>query len=431
MWPQNTRESMRFRKSSSYRVRVTQQEIVRKAMKPLITAPATLFAVARRSAKDLESALSALSPMNIRRSNNKTSSREVPKEIVTTSTEDSVDCSAVTVSTLSRADTIVINARRKQGILLELMIEFQACCRRYSAQRKYKKFRGAVFQLQRKFLRVPLVKNDAESIDWRQRRAVLMQRHARAYLARVYARRRLTAIGLIQRWYRGETVRRSFRRLKHASIMAQNLVRGRLARFAFDLVRNLVSKVQARARGMQVRKRVTALFQRQIGLYKKQIFSLWQTTHTALSFRTKLWPCFAIGTGFLRIRVAELELVRLWKALGIGPKGIEEHSVSEEKSAPLGVDSAVFCHCVKIMKMMENDLLPESSVTLQSSIKFEEAERQQIYIRLDEWQSVEKDPQKIYSTFGIPSVEKKKKVLLSNLICKLMTFLCYESNFLL
>jgi len=174
------------------------------------------------------------------------------------------------------------------------------------------------------------------------------------------------------------------------------------------------------------------LFQRQMPLYQKQIFSLWQTAHTALSFRTKLWPCFAIGTGFLRVRVAELELVRLWKALGISPKGNEEHSVREEKSAQLGVDSTVFCHCMKVMKMMENDLLPESSsVTLQSFIKFEEAERQQIYVRLDEWQSVEKDPQKIYSTFGIPSVEKKKKVLLSNLICKLMTFLYYESYFLL
>jgi hypothetical protein len=104
--------------------------------------------------------------------------------------------------------------------------------------------------------------------------------------------------------------------------------------------------------------------------------------------------------------------------------------VCEEKSAQLGVDSMVFCHCLKIMKMMDNGLLPESSsVTLQSSMKFEEAERQQIYVRLDEWQSAEKDLQKVYSTFGIPIVEKKKKVLLANLICKLMTFLCYGSYF--
>lgn len=422
---------MRFRKSSSYRVRVTQQEIVRKAMKPLITAPATIYAVAKRSAKDLESVLAALSPMNSSRSNQRASCREVPEAIMTTSTEASVD-SAVTVSTLSRADTIVMNARRKQGILLELVIEFQACCRRYLAQSKYKKFRRAVFQLQRKFLHVPLVKNDAEIIDWRERRAVLMQRHARSYLARVHARRRLAAIGLIQRWCRGETVRRPFRRLKHATILAQKLERGRRARFVFDLVRNLVSKVQARARGMQVRKRVTALFQRQMPVYKKQIFSLWQTAHTSLSFRTKLWPCFALGTGFLRLRVAELELVRLWKVLGINPKKNEEQSVRKEKSAQFGVDSMVFCHCMKVMKMMENDLLLESSsVTFQSSHKFEEAERQQIYVRLDEWQSVAKDLQKIYSTFGIPGVEKKKKVLLSNLICKLMTFFCYESYFLL
>jgi hypothetical protein len=287
-----------------------------------------------------------------------------------------------------------------------------------------------VVQLQRKYLHVPPVKNDAEIIDWRKRRAVLMQRHARVYLARAHARRRLAAIGSIQRWYRGETVRGPFRRLKHAAILAQKLERGRRACFVFDLVRNLVSKVQARARGMEVRKRVNALFQRQMPLYKKQIFLLWQTAHTALSFRTKLWPCFALGTGFLRLRVAELELLRLWKALRISPKGNEGQSVCEEKSAQLGVDSMVFCHCLKIMKMMDNDLLPESSsVTLQSSMKFEEAERQQIYVRLDEWQSAEKDLQKVYSTFGIPIVEKKKKVLLSNLICKLMTFLCYGSYF--
>lgn len=397
-------------------------------MKPLLTAPATLYAVARRSAKDLESALTALSPMNMSsRPNHRTSSREVPAEIVTTSTADSVD-SAVTVSTLSRADTIVINARRKQGILLELVIQCQACCRRYLAQSKYKKFRRAVFQLQRKFLHVLFVEDDLESIDWRCRRAVLIQRHARAYLARVHARRRLAAIGLIQRWYRGETVRRPFRRLKHATILAQKLERGRRARFAFDLVRNLVSKVQARARGMKVRKIVAALFQRRMAFYTEQIFSLWQTAHTALSFRTKLWPCFALGTGFLRLRVAELELARLWKELGISPKGNEEHSMREEESAQLGVDSMVFFHCMKVMKMVENDLLPEyCSATFQSSLKFEEAERQQIYVRLNEWQSGEKDLQKIYSTFGIPSGEKKKKVLLSNLICKLTTFLCCGS----
>jgi hypothetical protein len=89
-------------------------------MKPIITAPAALYAVARRSAKDLETALSALSLMNLASSPRSEVKKQKLKEkekkllIETSSSNDDSSETSLPVSTLSRAETLIINARRKQ-----------------------------------------------------------------------------------------------------------------------------------------------------------------------------------------------------------------------------------------------------------------------------------------------------------------------------
>jgi hypothetical protein len=62
MWKQRPNQySLRFKSTKSTKVRATQQEIMKKAMRPFVTAPDAIAAVARGSTKDLELALAAMS----------------------------------------------------------------------------------------------------------------------------------------------------------------------------------------------------------------------------------------------------------------------------------------------------------------------------------------------------------------------------------
>ena len=434
VWPQYTRESVRLRIPSSERVRKTQEDIVLKAMRPLLAAPSAFYAVAKRSAKDLESALSILtSPLNPTGGAFNAKARDQDIDAPDDETCSTDEESARNLGALSRADTVVLNARRKQGILVDLVIRLQSTCRMFLAVKKYRKFRRAVFQFQRKFRHAPQLVRDASILEWRCRRAIRLQRSFRGYLVRKIVRQKMAAISRIQRWYRGERARRSFRHLRRACILAQALTRKRLASFRFLLLKEVVSKAQALFRGILVRKRLSKCLELRMDLYRPQIFALWHMAHTSISFRTKLWPALSENPrrkGFLRNHVAELELVRLWHELGLftGKEDLCRDSCVQ-LGYQLGIDSKIYCQCVNVTRMLEKNQVPEISTELLAvRLHIEDAERQQIYLRLTN-NNGGLDLTELYGKFGIKASEKKKKVLLSILICKLKCLRSDLSNF--
>jgi hypothetical protein len=78
-------------------------------------------------------------------------------------------------------------------------------------------------------------------------------------------------------------------------------------------------------------------------IYKFQIFRLWQHANTPLSFRTKCWEHFEVD-GYVRIAIAEQELLRLWKELDIRVPDkifddIEELNLCKRLNIPKGLHS--------------------------------------------------------------------------------------------
>jgi hypothetical protein len=431
--------------------------MVKKAMRPFMTAPGAIAAVARRSAKDLESALAAMSPKPVGRKGSQgessDSSRRDSKElkakkgakskkeakddksvrsVTTTGSSESTSLDRM-VNTLSRADTIMINARRKQAILLDLVVKLQAAGRMFTARKRYKTLRRIVIRIQRIFHHAPLAAAEEGNLRWQLIYIVTVQRNVRKFLAQSKHQEIKRAVCTLQRQCRGHLARRKFVLLRESAILVQKHIKGRRTRFVFELVRDLVSKVQARVRGIQVRSRLSQVFDRRMTLYRDQIFSLWHLGHIPLSLRTKIWPTFSDGTGFARLRLAESELYRLWRLVGIKVDG-NTASFNDEATRLgdfIGIDNKTYCICKKSMVSVNYSQLPESSaLAIQNALAIEEAERLQIYERLDS-KSACRDVGSIYQEFDIPANEKMKKVSLAKLLCKWLICVLYGCRLLL
>jgi hypothetical protein len=76
-----------------------------------------------------------------------------------------------------------------------------------------------------------------------------------------------------------------------------------------------IRRLQACARRYIVRLRLSYLFDVRMETYRQQILLLWQSAHTSLCFRSKFWPL--IKETISSVGIAEAELRRLWKELGI------------------------------------------------------------------------------------------------------------------
>ena len=102
-----------------------------------------------------------------------------------------------------------------------------------------------------------------------------------------------------------------------AATTIQAAERGRRARFAFALVRDLIIGAQAAIRGCFKRKIAHREREERLRQYRTQMFSLWNFAHTPLAYRAKFWHLIN-GSGFLHLAITEDELLRLWGDLGLG-----------------------------------------------------------------------------------------------------------------
>lgn len=310
--------------------------------------------------------------------------------------------------TLSKADTILLNARRKQSILLDMVVALQATWRMYVVRKKYT---GT--------LHVPNLdfEHGAPRRSARMSHVLVIQRDIRRYLAQRKLRRSICAIVTIQKSVRGHTANRRFAQKKKGILAIQKHVKGRWIRFAYAMLRELVCKVQSRFRGYFVRKTVRIVLEQKMELYRQVMVSLWQSCHVQLSLRTKLWPVFSSNASFARVFVAEREIKRTWELLGISFENIPSNGVADETTKlaeSVGIDIGVYVFCRKNGPVLaKKSALESTSPTLKEAYQVEEAERLQIHERLD---SKASDNEALYRAFGIPSTEKMKKVAVARAV---------------
>jgi len=322
-WQQERRTSVSMPRRASAVAQAREQAMVAKARIPVVPNSAGLLSVTKKGVKSLEIALGALSTPFVgpvvtsrRSSPSKPKShrkRSSQMKDVEERERDSVASDITLPSTfeleeiITTAEEVVVNARRKQSILLGIIINFQMYCRVYLAKAPYDGLKGAP----KKTSKPRLQKSESYAI-----------------------RKRAAAATRVQRWFCAQRDRQTFARTRRAAIQVQALVRARRTRFAFDLLMGSIARIQARFRGYYTREHLSFVLTERMKLYRQHIFLLWQRASTPLCYRTKFWPLMK-EHGFLRVSITEAELLSFWKELKIEPPVFSEHDTDIEGNKAL------------------------------------------------------------------------------------------------
>lgn len=284
--------------------------------------------VVKRGVRNLEAALKTLStpfapPRRTAASSNSRRSRDSPRDDVSDVTLPSTF--DLTDDIVSSAEGMILNARRKQAILIGIIVKLQAFCRQFLVRNR-----------ERKHQRPLLPENGTPSP--RADSFKLRKQHSAAVR--------------VQSMLRGSPSRRRFLRMRRAAVRLQAFHRWRIVYLAFQMLISVIAKTQAVYRGYVVRKCLRRLLTVRMETYRKQIFLLWQKSNTPLSYRSKFWPLIK-PVGLVRLAIAESELERLWKELKLRPRlllekgensGMEVLRLGER----LGVRSDRYLKCLKV-----------------------------------------------------------------------------------
>ena len=298
-------------------VQASERVVVEKATRSVLTK------VTKRGVKNLESALKALSTPFVppRRTAASTPSRKMRKESAGDSIVSDVTMPStfeLTEDIVTSAEMMIWNARRKQAILIGIIVKLQRLCRQYLERRHEDD----------SLLQFSMVTNDFE-----RAKSSSLLKHQTA------------AAGRIQRYFR-------FWRVLRAAVRIQAWRRGNTVFWAFKMLVAAISKAQAVYRGVAVRKACRKMLAYRLDVYRSQIFRLWQKADTPLSYRSKFWPLLH-KVGFVRLAIAEHELKRLWKELGVQASLKLDKVGSTEMEAlhlgdHLGIRNDVFSKCIRV-----------------------------------------------------------------------------------
>ena len=336
------------------------------------------------------------------------------------------------------AHGIMLASRRKQGILLLLIVKIQASWRMYVAKRSYRQYRQALVLVEEREGFISFADPGSHSsIDTARRNAkvrklflatVTIQHFIRVALKKKNIMHLRVAI-LGQSLWRGHCVRRNFVTLKNATIKAQAIIRGRRIKFSFVLLKTALAQIQALIRGVLSRRKVFSLVQRRNERYRIQLFTLWQREGTPLSYRSKLWPHLC-HPSFLSLRLSTLELERLMDRLKIRFQGYSSSPVDDilflegealgcccsfERSY-LGVRDVIY----RARRCSDNKGVwfpGESGDFVRGCHTRLLAERLQIYDRLDNTLD-KKMLADIYAMYFMKPDDKKKKARILQALCK-------------
>lgn len=373
------RNITRFKSFKLSKAQTTQRDLMKKSMmKPGVTK--RIADATRQSVTNLETALTHMTPKLgfMSPKSTDTTKQEIKDIFSESNSSDAFDSPpASIVIPLSRADTMIVNARRKQAILLDVVIKIQASCRMYLIKKQYSDGK----------------KPQKEGLTFRSATHV-------------------------QRCFRGYVARCRFANMRACAILIQTQVRGRRARLVYTIIQNLVSKVQARVRGILVRKRIVLVFAGRMSEYRTQMFALWKFSFVPLSFRTKLWPTISSNENFSRLRLCESEILRLVQLSGLNvDKNASLRDSTTEVGDSLGLDNSIYRMCKRIPVLLAESQPDKTPPSLQTAEGFEHAERLQLYEHLDS-KTFASELGGLYDLFGVSPKEKKKKEKLALSICK-------------
>ena len=339
---------------------------------------------------------------------------------------------------VQHAQGMLLASRRKQGILLLLIVKIQASWRMYVEKCSYRQYRQALVIVEgRNDFMSSVDPGSRTSINTSRRNAnvrklflatITIQHFIRAALKA--KNQRLLRVALLgQSLWRGKRARTYFVSLRNATIKAQAIIRGRRITFCFALLKTELARIQALIRGIHSRRKVFSVVQRRNERYRIQVFTLWQREGTPLSYRSKLWPHLC-KAGFLSLRLLTLELERLMDSLKIRFQ-VTPSSQADDKLVLEG--QALGCCCLSERTYLGvNDLVHRvGRYSDNASVWFPGesegfvrgchtrllAERLQIYDRLDN--TVDKKMlSDIYAMYFIKPDDKKKKARILQALCK-------------
>lgn len=341
MWHQSRRSSLRMTRRMSVSVLSSERKVVDRANLSL------LANVTRRGVKNLEGALKALStpfvpPSRAATFVNNRKNKQSPKgsEVSDLTLPSSFDMNE---DMFSSAEGLILNARRKQAILIGIVMKVQALYRQYlSRKRKSEFLRGPIVALPR-----------PDEHDNRSNREI-------------------RAATMIQSFLLCITARIRFKRMQRSAIRLQAFKRWRSVFLAFQILIPRIAKVQALFRGIIVRKILKDLVAERLGIYRHHIFLLWQKADTPLSYRSKFWPLIQPNR-LLRLIFAENECERLWNELKIEPPQLLQNGVmdgpdSMRAGIQLGIRNGPFLKCLKVCH--DERVIPRVNLALLTSLQF-------------------------------------------------------------
>jgi len=277
-WKQNRRASFR-------RLSITTDE----AIMARSNRSQSIMSATKRRVKNFESAMGALSVSLGKKkgpaSTEKSKISRVNKRSANAGFSDISfpDILGQSSEFLSAAEEVSLNVRRKQAILLVIIVKFQTI------------WRGRLC---------------------RNRANLLLTERTPQVHAQISHLERCKCATTVQRMLRMQWARERFRKMRKAIIDVQSRVRCRRVRFAYELLLQSVARVQGFIRAFVTRHWVSVVLEERITTYREQVFSLWKHSNTPLSYRTKFWPLIQLTTSS-RVKLAESELMRLWKELSI------------------------------------------------------------------------------------------------------------------
>ncbi|GKZ00040.1 hypothetical protein MPSEU_000957400 [Mayamaea pseudoterrestris] len=261
---------------------------------------------------------------------------------------------------LSSAEKVVVNARRKQSILIGIF---------------------ATFQMRQKVIRGSLAGDSFES-GLETLGLKNLSKTTRMQLSAV------DAACSIQSMFRCFCALRNFHGTRFVALCSQSLYRSRRTRWVFMLLREAMIKLQAVVRGYIIRKLLCSLIDGRLIVYRKHIIYLWQRDHTPIAYRTNFWFIVQFN-GMLQLGIAEDEICRLWKRFNFqSPSDLNNRNEAQHHAdnslftlaTRLGTKTHVYCLVYRLGVTMQTanadlDQLKRSALR-------ETAERAQVYERL-------------------------------------------------
>lgn len=283
--------------------------------------------------------------------------------------------------------------RRRQIILVGIITKFQAACRAYLTRSR---------RIRREHGREMLRSRSKSGVISHDVAALVIQARYRSKVQRTRLRRMRSAVRRVSAFHKGNWVRTLFR-----------------------TIRTAVVRTQAKIRGVLTRRRFYGLLVQRMELFRRHMFSLWQLLDTPLLYRSVFWSYLHVRKpckGFVRLALAEEELLRLWKSLNPHSASTQDFEGSlGDRNWQKSLRNDTFNKCLAIQRILEDSgtmkesILKPSNGMAKSAAGCVLAERTQLYEKLSKMSESESDV--VFGRFSISHSEKKRKVTIVQSIC--------------